>query len=198
MVNVSQKILKRIRGKGRGSVYTPKDFLDLGSRAAVDQALSRLASGGYINRLKRGVYNYPKINPRIGALTPSPDAVAKAIAKKTDSQLQISGAHAANALGLSMQVPARIVYLTDGASKRICVGNQVVELRHTSPRNIVTAGKSSGMVIQALRYIGRNNVTLDIIDKLKRSLSGDDKIILKGDVDSAPDWMRPIVANIVS
>ena len=197
MVNAADKILKRIRGRGKGSVHTAKDFLDLGSRAAVDQALVRLAKRGVIRRLKRGVYDYPKVNPRLGMLTPSPDAMAKSIARRTDSKLQISGAQAANALGLSTQVPARIVYLTDGHSKSFRVGNQVVELRHASPRNMSTAGRTSGTVFQALRYIGRNNVSDDVINKLKDVLSSRDKVNLLRDIDNAPDWIRPIVTNIV-
>jgi predicted transcriptional regulator of viral defense system len=198
MVNVVDKVLNRIRGKGRGGVHTSKDFLDLGSRAAVDHALSRLASKGYIRRLSRGVYDYPKVTPKLGALTPSPDSVAKAVAKKTKSQLQVTGAYAANMLGLSTQVPARVVYLTNGNTKRVRVGNQTIELRHASPKKMATAGRPGGTVIQALSHIGCSNVDKDIIDRLKAILSDDDKADLRKCVDSAPDWMRPILLHIAS
>jgi hypothetical protein len=198
MPSVADTILKRIRAKGRGSIHSPKDFLDLGSRAAVDQALSRLAHKGSIRRLSRGVYDYPKISPKLGLLSPSPQALAKTLADKTKSKLQISGAHAANALGLTTQVPARVVYLTSGKSKRFRLGNQTIELRHASPRSMVTAGKSSGTVIQALRYLGPDNVDGRTIDKLKHVLSSSDKRTLKKDIDSVPDWLRPILAEIAS
>jgi hypothetical protein len=103
MGGIGGQIVKRIQGRGRGSVWTPKDFLDLGSRAAVDQSLRRLVGRGVLQRLDRGVYSYPKVSPRLGALTPSPDTVARAVAKATGSKLQVSGARAANALGLSTQ-----------------------------------------------------------------------------------------------
>lgn len=164
----------------------------------MDHALSHLARKGHIRRLSRGVYDYPKVNLRLGTLTPSPDAVAKALAKKTRSDLQVSGAHAANQLGLSTQVPARVVYLTDGRSKRVRVGRQTIELRRTSPKNMATAGKPSGTVIQALRHVGRDNVNDEIIDKIKTALSDDDRAALKKDVDSAPDWMRPILTRLAS
>lgn len=196
--SVASKILSRIRGKGRGSIHTSKDFLDLGGRVAVDHALSNLARKGHIRRLSRGVYDYPKVSARLGALTPRPDAVAKAVAKKTGSELQVSGAQAANQLGLSTQVPARVVYLTDGKSRRVRVGRQTIELRRTSPKNMATAGKPSGTVIQALRHIGRDNVNDKVIDRIKTVLSDDDKAALKKDVDNAPDWMRPILTTLAS
>lgn len=158
MAAVSSRILNRIQRKGRGAVFTPKDFLDLGGRAVVDQTLSRMSRRGTIRRLGRGLYDYPRISPRLGPLSPDLDDVAKAVAKQTDSRLQISGARAANALGLTTQVPAKMVYLTDGPSRRVKVGSQVVQLRHTTPRNLAGAGKPSGMVLQALRYLGRDAV----------------------------------------
>lgn len=197
-VSVADKILSRIRRKGQGAVHTSKDFLDLGSRVAVDHALSNLAKKGLIRRLSRGVYDYPKVNPRLGVLTPSPDAVARAMAKKTRSDLQVSGAYAANQLGLSTQVPARVVYLTDGKSKRVRVGRQTIELRHASPKHMATAGKPSGMVIQALRHVGRDNVNDEVIDRIKSALSDEDRAALRHDVDKAPDWMRPILTRLAT
>jgi len=198
MATIADKILKRIRGMDRGSVCSAKDFLDLGSRAAVDQAMSRLVAKGQLRRLGRGVYDYPKMNPRLGVLTPSADALASALAKKTNSRLQISGAHAANALGLSTQVPAKVVYLTDGTSRRVRMGGRMIELRHASPRTMATAGRPSGTVIQALRYIGPNGIDDGVIDTVKRSLSNDDRAALTKDVKNAPDWMRPVLSQIAS
>ncbi|HUG66135.1 MAG TPA: DUF6088 family protein [Pirellulaceae bacterium] len=116
---IVKRLLKRIRGGGRGSVFVPSQFLDLGNRAAIDKALSRLAAEGTIRRLARGVYDYPKTHPKIGLLSPAPDAIAKAIAGRDQTTLQPTGAYAANLLGLSEQVPARIVYLTDGTARSI-------------------------------------------------------------------------------
>jgi ribosome recycling factor len=120
------------------------------------------------------------------------------LAKKTRSDLQVSGAYAANQLGLSTQVPARVVYLTDGKSKRVRVGRQTIELRHASPKNMATAGKPSGIVIQALRHVGRDNVNDEVIDRIKSALSDEDRAALKHDVDKAPDWMRPILTRLAT
>ena len=126
MTTLTTAILKRVRGRGRGSVFCAKDFLDLGTRAAVDQVLCRLSRKRTIRRLGRGLYDYPRVHPKLGVLTPTPAAIAQAVAKKTNSRIQPSGAHAANRLGLSTQVPAHLVYLTDGNSKQIQVGNQTI------------------------------------------------------------------------
>ena len=156
---VQSKVLDRIYGKGRGWVFTPKRFLDLGSRDAVDQALFRLSQQGTIRKLSRGLYDYPKQHPQLGLLNPDPDSVAKAISEKDEIRLQPSGAFAVNRLGLSQQVPAKMVYLTDGAEKSVMVGNQTIQLRRTTPKNMATAGSISGLVIQAFRYLGKEGIT---------------------------------------
>ena len=198
MANLADTIIKRIRAKGRGLVYTPKDFLDLGSRSAVDQALSRLVQRGLIRRLTRGIYDYPKISPKLGPLSPSPQALARTLADRTNSQLQITGAHAANALGLTTQVPAHVVYLTSGKSMRFRLGNQTIELRHAAPRSMAGAGTPIGTIIQALKYLGSDNIDVRTIDKQKRTLSANDKRALKKDIDNVPDWLRPHIAEIAT
>src|SRR5262245_26515031 len=148
--------MRRVRHRGRGVVFTPADFFDLGDRAALDQALSRLARQGTIRRLARGLYDYPRINPQLGPISPGPDAIARAVARKTSSKVQIAGAQAANALGLSTQVPAHAVYLTDGPSRRVAIGRSVITLRRASPKHLLAAGSTAGTVVQALRYLGRD------------------------------------------
>src|SRR5258708_24009573 len=116
--SVPNRIMKRARAGGRGGVVTPRDFLDVAARAAVDQALSRLAKGGKLRRLARGLYDFPKVHPKLGPLSPAADDVAQALARETGSQAQIAGARAANALRRSTQAPAQSIYLTDGPSPR--------------------------------------------------------------------------------
>jgi len=191
-------MLYRIRGKGRGWAFSARHFLDLGSRDAVDKALSRLAKKGSIRRLGNGIYDYPKISSTLGILSPSIEAVAKEIAGKNSSTLKISGAQAANALGLSTQVPARIVYLTDGPSRQLKIGNQTIILKHTSPKSMSTAGKGSGTVISALQYLGKENVTTETIRRIQGALSEADKKELGKDVEYISEWMRPIINEIVT
>jgi len=198
MLSVEKRVVYRIRAKGRGWVFSPRHFLDFGNRKSVDLALFNLTNQGIIRRLGRGIYDYPKIHTQLGILSPSIDSIARLIAEKNNSQLKITGAEAANALGLSTQVPARIVYLTDGPSRKITIGKQIIELRHASPKVMATAGKASGTVIQALQYTGRENVNADMMSKVKENLSDEDKKQLKKDMDAAPDWMRSVILEITN
>jgi len=195
-MSVHKKILKRIQSHGRGYVFTPKDFLALGSRAAVDQTLSRLARRGVIRRLDRGLYDYPKVSARLGPLSPAPGAVARAIARQTDSKVQISGARAANALGVTDQVPAKLLYITDGPSRVARVGNQRIILKHQTKRNLVGIGRQTGLVFQALRYLGKDNITDAVIQKLQSALTDQQKRSLRRDATRATDWARDCVAKI--
>lgn len=187
---IENKILTRIFGKGKCWVFTPNHFLDLGGRPTVDTALRRLRQAGTIRRIARGLYDYPKTHDKLGLLSPTPDAIARAIAKSDAIRLQPSGAYAVNLLGLSLQVPAQIVYLTDGAEKTVEIGKQQIHLRRTTPKNMVTAGSTSGLVIQGFRYLGKGNVTAEHIAHLQRTLSLDDRKKLWKDRVHAPAWMR--------
>jgi hypothetical protein len=187
--SVDSMIVSRIYGSGRGAVFTTGSFLDLGSRDAVDKALSRLTQKGTIRRLFRGLYDYPKTHPVMGILSPSPDAIARALSGKHAIRLQPSGAYAANLLGLSTQVPARIVYLTDGPSRTVRVGNQEIRLHHTTPRNMGPAGRTSGLVIQALRHLGPKHVDDSVVRTLQRRLSSRDRKQLLKDIAFAPAWV---------
>jgi hypothetical protein len=189
MRSIHNSIVKRISGLGKSAVFTTSKFLDLGTREAVDKALSRLAVKGTIRRLARGVYDYPKTHPVIGVLSPTPDQIAKALASRDRIRLQMSGAYAANILGLSTQVPAKPVYLTDGPSRTVNVGGWNITFVHKSPRQMVVADRISGLVIQALSYWGRKHVNDTVIQTLQRSLTVDDKKQLAQDIIYAPVWM---------
>ena len=196
--SIENKILHRIIGKKKGWVFAPSHFLDLGNRAAVDQALSRLVRSGDIRRLARGLYDYPRKHPDFGDVPPSADRVASALAEKDNLKIQPSGAYAANLLGLSDQVPARVVFLTDGSSRMVQIGNWNIKLKKTTPKNMATAGRVSGLVIQALRYMKQENIDDMIINKLKRRLSVEDKKQLVSDLRYAPAWIGEIFKQLNS
>jgi hypothetical protein len=107
MAAVADRIINRVRGKGRGWAFRPKDFLDPGARASVDMALSRLAGQGRVRRIGRGPYDYPKLHPKLGALTPDMDRVAQALSKQNGQLIVASGAQVANLMGISGQLPHR-------------------------------------------------------------------------------------------
>lgn len=189
--------MKRARARGRGGVFTPSDFLDVAGRSAIDQALSRLAKGGHLRRLARGLYDFPKVHPRLGPLSPTPDDVAQALARETGSNVQIAGARAANALGLSTQVPAKSTYLTDGPSRRVVLGKRVVDLRHASPKHLIAPGSPAGTVVQALRHVGPIRAA-DVAQVAARRLSANDKKTLASTAVQAPAWMRPTLVSIAN
>ena len=193
--SVSDRIMRRARATGRGGGVTPYDVHDVGGRAGVDTALSRMAKAGKLRRLARGLYDFPKVHPKLGALSPTPDDVARALARETGSQAQIAGAHAANALGLSMQVPAKSLYLTDGPSRRIVLGKRVVDLRHASPKHLIAPGSPAGTVVQALRHVGPMRAA-DVAQIATRRLSTSDKRVLASSAVRAPAWMRPTLISI--
>ncbi len=194
--SIDSRILARIHGWGRGAVFVPTDFLDLGSREAVDLALHRLARKGTIRRLARGVYDFPKEHPVLGLLAPSADAVARALAGRDRTRLQPAGAYAANLLGLSEQVPAKAVFLTDGPSRTVQIGPTTIQLRRTTPRNMEAAGRLSGLLMQALRELGEEHVTPERRAHLKRTLPADKRRELLKDLRLAPAWMHPIFREL--
>ena len=194
--SVDQKLKRRIYGSGRGSVFTPTQFLDIGSRAAVDQALSRLAVAGTIRRLARGVYDYPKRHPVLGPLSPTAEAVAEALAGRDRTRLQPAGAYAVNRLGLSEQVPAKAVFLTDGPTRTVRIGNLTIQLRRTTPRHMAAAGRLSGLLIQAFRELGKEHVTAGRVAHLKRTLPAERRRELVKDVRLAPTWMHSILREL--
>lgn len=151
VTSAPDRIVKRARSSGRGSVFTPNDFLDLAGRAAIGQAQSRLVKTGKFRRLARGLYDFPKVHPQLGPLSPAPDDIAQTLARETGSQVQVAGPRAANVLGLSTQVPARSSYLTDGPSRRVVLGKRIVDFRRASPKHLIAPGSAAGTVVQALR-----------------------------------------------
>ena len=184
-------VLNRIENRGTGWVFTPSAFSDLGSRTATALALWRHKKTGKIRQLARGLYDVPRRDPQLGLLAPSVEAIAEALKGRDAIRLQPSGAYAANLLGLSDQVPMKLVFLTDGPNRVVRIGRQVIELRRTTPRNMATAGRVSGSVIQALRYLGQGRVNDTVVDQLRQRLSLDDKAQLLRDLGCAPVWMAP-------
>jgi len=187
-----------IYGHGRGWVFTPRSLAALGDPRSIGMALTRLTRKGVIRQLARGLYDYPIDHPTLGRIPPSADAIAKALAARDATRLQPAGAYAANVLGLSEQVPTRIVFLTDGPSRRVKIGKREIVLKRTTPRNMATAGRKTGTIIQALRHIGQRNVdekTLAIID---RNLTAEDRAQLIKDLPYAPGWIAELLRRLAS
>jgi hypothetical protein len=188
--SIEKKILRRIYGLKRGAMFTPGTFLDLGSRQAVDVTLHRLVEKKILRRIARGLYEYPREHPELGTLSPDIQAVAKALAGNDRIRLQPAGAYATNLLGLSEQVPAKAVFLTDGPSRTVKIGRRELQLRHTTPRNMAAAGRLSGLLMQAFRHLGHKHITPQRIARLKRTLPAKERKQLIKDLSLAPTWMH--------
>lgn len=189
-------ILKRIYNHGRGWVFVPSDFFDFAGREPVWKALAKLTNQGKIRRITKGFYHYSILHHYLGEVPPSYEQIAKAIARKNGWRLQHSGAYAANILGLSEQVPAKIVFLTDGSGHAVSFGNQRIIFKKTATLFMATAGKISGLVIQALRYLGKDNVDAKVINALQSRLSPKDKKQLMRDIGFTPDWISDVFRKI--
>lgn len=194
--SIDSRIVAAIHGRGRGAVFVPADFLQIGSRKAVDVVLHRLARLGTIRRLARGVYDLPEEHLVLGPLLPSAEAVARALARRDRTRLQPAGAYAANTLGLTEQVPAKAVFLTDGPAKRVTIGPLTIQLRRTTPRNMEAAGRLSGLLIQAFRELGPEQITPERREHLKRSIPLEKRKELLKDLRLAATWMQSIFREL--
>lgn len=191
--SLENRILTRMRDREPGKVFASVEFLDLGNRAAVDQVLARLARTGTIKRARRGLFYIPAVSKLLGPLHATPDEVAHAIARRDGLRIQESGALAANVMGLSEQVPARIVYDTDGLSRKVRIDGTktVIEFKHRAPRKMAGAGRVTGMTVSALANIGRRHMTKTRVERLRKELKPEHKRQLLADLPLAPAWMHP-------
>lgn len=195
--DIENRVLNRIYGYGRGNCFTPDRFLDLGSDEAIRKGLSRLETKGTIRRVCKGVYEYPKLHKELGVLPTNIKRFIDAISLRDNIQVQPSGAFAANLLGLSEQVPALIVYLTDGRDKNLKIGKRTIKFKRTSNKAMAVAGTTSGLVFEALKFIGKDNLSEQMISKIRKKLTEKDKAKLLIDMKFAPIWMHKILRSLV-
>jgi hypothetical protein len=187
---VAKRISKMTRSRP-GWVFTPFDFLDLGSPHSVGMVLTRMMRNGDVRRLARGLYDVPREHAVLGELLPTADDIAQALARRDGATVQPAGAMAANLLSLSEQVPARAVYQTDGPSRTVQVGALTVQLDSRPPRQVRARSPMSSLVFAALRSLGKQNVSRARIAHLRSTLSRADRRQLLRDLPLAPAWMHP-------
>jgi hypothetical protein len=191
-------IARRVRRSKPGTVFTPALFAGAGSRAAIDKALQRLVARGELRRLSRDLYDKPRQDELLGTLWPSVDAIVAALTGKDKLRLLPTGAYAADLLGLSDQVPARVEFLTDGTSRTVKAGPMQIVLKRTTPRQMAAAGRTSGLVIQALRSLGPDHLTPQRLSKLRRAIPADQRLSLLEDLTLTPGWMQPTLRALAA
>lgn len=193
MHSIEKHILDRIMELPRGILLFPEDFNHFGTSEAIRKSLQRLKEKGVIKRVAQGIYVCPEISDLLGELIPTAEEVAKGIAKRDKIRIVPTGSYALNALGLSTQVPMNLVFLTDGAPREIKVGKRKIKLKRTIPKNLMTKGSISSLVIQALRAIGNGKVTKEEEKKIISILKKEKITDLKHDIELAPEWIKKIM-----
>jgi len=177
----------------KGTIFFTEDFLNFGSAKAVGKALERLSNKGEITRVARGMYATLEEHKLFGEIRPSIEEIAKAIAKRDKARIIPTGVLALNVLGLSTQVPLNTVYLTDGSARTIKVGKRTIKFKKTTPKNLSVLGEISSLVIQALKEIGKENVTTNEINMVLKHLKKEKTEHLEHDINLAPEWIRVIM-----
>lgn len=197
-LNTESQIVIKIKKARRGTLFFPENFASLGKPATVRKALDRLTKSGELMRIATGMYVRPQIDKIIGPVTPSVEELAQAIAKRDRARIAPTGIYAMNKLGLFTQVPMNIVYLTDGAARKVRIGTRTISFKRTTPKNVAALGQTSKLVIQALKAIGKENTEPEMIKKIQAILSREDRNRLAHDIRLAPVWIRDIMKPSLS
>jgi predicted transcriptional regulator of viral defense system len=175
-----------------GEPFSSAELLALGTRAAIDHSLSRLTKAGVITRLTRGVYVRSITNEYVGQVTPEPFKIAQAVARGTGAQISMNGAEAARRFELSTQMSTQSLFLTTGRTRQIIIGKSKIRLQHTSSRKLALAGRPAGMALSALYYLGREEVTTSVIEKIKAKLAPAEFEQLRRSTELMPSWMSDV------
>jgi hypothetical protein len=197
MQTMRDQIVARIDRLGEGKAFSAKDFLDIASRGTIDMALTSLTRRGTIRRVRRGLYDMPKVNRALGGeLSPDIDEAARAIARRQRWKIVPEGAWAANLLGLSTQVPAKIIYLTDGPNNEVPIGRRSIHFKHARPKVMAGLEGKFALVVQALRHLGKEGVGPREIETLRAALSPAEKRKLVKDTRFGVDWIYEVAKRI--
>ncbi len=193
--SVQTRIENEIKSMKRGSILFPSNFDDIGNVEVVKKSLLRLENKKFLIRLAHGIYLYPKQDKLLGALYPTIEEIAIAIANRDKARIIPTGTTALNKLGLSTQIPMNIVFLTDGAPRSIVVGKRTIKFKRTSPKNLAVRGEITSLIIQALKEIGKDNTTAAQLEKIKMHLEKEKQEIIEHDAKLAPVWISKIIKN---
>jgi len=199
MQSVSNKVVSRIYGHGRGWAFTKKDLADCGGSMAVEKALARLRSRGTIRLLLRGVYDYPRFSRLFKApATPEADQIAQAIARKFGWSICPSGATALNLLGLSTQVPAKYVYHSDGPTKKFNWSGGEIAFTKRSTKETSSLSHRTALVVQALKSLGQEHVDSEVLTRLAKNLTAKEKSAAVREARYVTGWVYDAIRKAVA
>jgi hypothetical protein len=199
MEKVHKNIKHLLSRRKKGSLIFPSDFRGMGTEAAIKKALSRLAKQGILKRVAHGIYYIPRTDPVLGELFPGAEEVAMLLAKKEKVRIRPAGAYALNKLGLTTQVPTRLVYITDGPPRKLKIGKLEIRFKATSHKKLATIGQVSALVIQALEELDVEHIDTGTAARIKVLLLSEDPKKLRHDLALAPvrvyDYMIKLINN---
>jgi hypothetical protein len=192
-----QEIRARILAAEDGAVFVAPDFADIADTATIRQGLKRLSQSGVIRRIIRGVYEKPKYSKLLDEyVAADPDAVAKALARSYHWTIAPCGNTALNLLGLSTQVTAVWSYISDGPYKNYEWNSTKLEFKHRTNKEITGLSYMTSLVIQALKTLGRTNVTQEIMQALSEKLSEDEKQACLKEATESTDWVYDTIRKM--
>lgn len=196
-MSIENQIYKAISNHKRGKIFFPDNFKHIGTETAVRKALSRLQKDGKLIRLAQGIYLYPKTHKLLGVLVPSSDDVAIAVAKRDKARIIPTASQALNRLGLSTQVPMNVVYLTDGSTRVLKVGNRKIRFKKASPKLLSAKDDTILLIILALKEIGKDGFTKEVKSTTDKILTQLNKENIKHDMKLAPGWIADYMKSFL-
>ena len=190
MQSVHSQLEEKILSLKKGTIVFVSDFAKLGSSENVKKVLLRLEKKQLLVRLAHGIYLYPKIDKELGVLYPSAESIAEAIAKRDKIRIIPTGIFALQQLGISTQIPMNVIYLTDGAPRKIKVGKRTITFKKTAPKNLAIKNKILSNIVQGLKELGKESITDEIRQRINQALEKVPLEILKEEILNAPVWVR--------
>lgn len=193
--SIEIQVLGKIKRSPRGMLFFADSFAKITNSKSANKALERLVKSGEIERVTQGIYVRPLIDDYIGKVFPSIEEIAVSIAKRDRAKIIPTGSYAMYKLGLTTQVPLNIVFYTDTSARKIKIGKQTITFKKASSKNLAFVGRISTLAIQALRTIGKEEVTAEEIKQIKKVLKNENQKNLQHDLLLAPVWIRKLIAD---
>lgn len=187
---VSNQIESRILKSNRGAFFFAEDFVNLGTSENIRQKLSRLVKEGVLDRIAPGIYLKSKKDPILGIIHPNLDQIAREIAKRNKARIAPTGVMALYLLGLTTQIPLKIVYLTDGSPRQIKIGSRAIKFKNAAPKNFAIKDEVLQLVVQAFKEVGHKELNAVFLERIKPAVAKMDKNVLDSQLRYAAVWIR--------
>lgn len=193
--SIESKIVRRIYRSSVKKVFFASDFTDLGTGKSINKALERLAFAGKLHRVSHGIYIPATDKSSVLVHIPDIEELVLSIATRDKARILPTGSYALYKLGLTTQVPMKIVYYTDSSPRKIKIANYQITFKRASAKRLAMKGRLSTLVIQALREMGKAEASNEMVAKLRDRLRGEDPLLVKHDLALAPEWIKKLLGD---